>query len=278
MLRPRLAILALSSSVFLTAQDDPALAAAKALDQEILKLNALTQGARPHAIHDLAFRIRQQPASWVAALAFNLSVDASESDGREILQDVANTMVDAIRRSPPGNIAGNMYTNLASLARYGHIDVTLDNQKYAAALSRLDADDRRRASAAFTLQDMHGQTWSLKTLRGKVVLVNFWSTSCPPCREEMPDLVQLDRQFRERGLTILAISDDPPADLQTYLAQQNLSFPVLLDPGGKAKKQFRVVGIPKTFLYDREGRLVGQTLDRPNPAEWLELLRLGGLN
>ena len=77
---------------------------------------------------------------------------------------------------------------------------------------------------------------------------------------------------------MLTISGDEPADLRKYLAGQKLSFPVLLDPGDKIKERFRVVGIPKTFLFDREGRLAGQTLDRPTTAGWIELLSLAGLH
>ncbi len=278
MLILKVAILALSPVAFLAAQDDPALAAAKRLDQEILKLNTLPQDARPRAIHDLAARVRQQPASYVSALAFNLSADSGESDGREALQDVANTIVEAIRRSPAKYVAGNMYTVLASLMRYGHVEVSLDDPKYTAAVSQLDADDRRRAAAAFTLQDIQGRMWDSKTLRGKVVLVNFWSTSCPPCREEMPDLERLYQRFQAQGLVVLAISGDKATDLGVYVAEQKISFPLLVDPDDKVKEQYRVVGIPKTFLYDREGRLAGQTLDRPSASGWIELLSRGGLN
>ncbi|HWB82665.1 MAG TPA: TlpA disulfide reductase family protein [Bryobacteraceae bacterium] len=277
MLILRLGVLALSSSVFLAAQDNSALAAAKALDQEILKLNTLPQDARPQVIHDLAARVRQQPARYIAALAFNLSEDIGEADGREALQDVANTMVEAIRRSPQSKLPGNMYTNLASLARYGHVHVALDDPKYTAAISQLDADDRQRAGGAFALQDLRGRTWDLKKLRGKVVLVNFWATWCPPCREEMPDLEDLYQRFRGQGLLVLAISGDQPSDLRKFLAQQKLSFPLLIDPDNKTMKQFRVTGIPKTFLYDRQGHLAGQTLDRPNMSEWIALLHLAGL-
>jgi peroxiredoxin len=274
----RVAILALSIVAFLAAQDDPALAAAKALDQEILKLNMLPQNARPRAIHDLAARVRQQPAPYVSALAFNLSADSGESDGREALQDVADTMVQAIHRSPAKYVAGNMYTVLASLARYGHVEVFLDDPKYTAAVSQLDADDRQRAAAGFTLQDIRGQMWDSRNLRGKVVLANFWSTSCTPCREEMPDLERLYQRFQPQGLLILAISGDKAADLRNYVAEQTVSFPLLLDPDDKVKEQFRVVGIPKTFLYDREGRLAGQTLDRPSASGWIVLLSRAGLH
>ncbi len=278
MLILRLAILALAFPVYLAAQDTSASAAAATLDQEILNLNKLPQPARPNAIHALAARVRQQPASDIAALAFNLAAGAGESDGRETLQDVANTMVEAIRRSPPRYISSDMYTNLASLARYGHVDVALDDPKYARAISRLDADDRERAAAAFTLRDMHGHAWDSKALRGKVVLVNFWSTSCPPCREEMPDLERLHQRFRGQGLIILAISGDQPTDVRKFLPAQKLSFPLLIDPADALQKQFRVVRIPKTFLYDREGRLAGQTLDRPDMSGWIALLRLAGLH
>lgn len=277
MLIREFAILALSPLALLTAQDDPALAAAKALDQEILKLNTLPQDARPRAIHDLAARVRQQPTSYVSALAFNLSADSGESDGREALQDVADTMVEAIHRSPAKYVAGNMYTVLASLVRYGHVEVSLDDPKHAAAVSELDADDRQRAATAFTLQDIRGQPWDSKNLRGEVLLVNFWSTSCTPCREEMPDLERLYQRFHAQGLVVLAISGDKASDLRNYLAEQKVSFPLLVDPDDKVRERFRVAGIPKTFLYDREGRLAGQTLDRPTASGWIALLNRAGL-
>src|SRR5262245_8450614 len=139
MLILRLAILSLLSALFLAAQDDPALAVAKALDHALPKLKTLAGDARLRAPPDPAARIRQQPASDVAALAFNLAAEASESDGREALQDVADTIVESIRKSPPQYVAANMYTTLASLARYGRLVVSLDDPKYAAAMSQLDA-------------------------------------------------------------------------------------------------------------------------------------------
>jgi peroxiredoxin len=272
----KFALLALSCAACLPAQDDPALAAAKALDQEIRELSALPSEARPHAIHELAGCVRQQPAAYVAALAFNLSADAGESDGREALQDLADTMVDAIRRSPARDVAENMYTALASLARYGHVSVSLDRSKYAAALAQLDADDRERAAASFALRDIGGKTWDLSALRGKVVLVNFWSTDCLPCRHEMPELERLYQRFRVQGFVVLAISGDEVADLRKYAAAEKITFPLLLDSDDKVMKQFRVAGIPKA-LYDRDGRLAGQTLDGPSRSGWIELLSLAGL-
>ena len=186
-------------------------------------------------------------------------------------------MVEAIHRSPAKYVAGNMYTVLASLVRYGHVEVSLDDPKHAAAVSELDADDRQRAATAFTLQDIRGQPWDSKNLRGEVLLVNFWSTSCTPCREEMPDLERLYQRFHAQGLVVLAISGDKASDLRNYLAEQKVSFPLLVDPDDKVRERFRVAGIPKTFLYDREGRLAGQTLDRTTASGWIALLNRAGL-
>ena len=187
-------------------------------------------------------------------------------------------MVVAIHRSPARDIPDNFYTVLASLARYGRVEVLLDDAKYAAAVSQLDADDIQRAAAAFTLQDIRGQTWDSKNLRGKVVLVTFWSTSCPPCREEMPDLERLYQRFRTKGLVLLAISSDDAADLSRYAAARKITLPLLMDPENQVMQRFRVAGIPKSFLYDREGHLAGQTLDRPGASGWNELLTLVGLH
>src|SRR5205823_8179945 len=89
---------------------------------------------------------------------------------------------------------------LASLVRYEHLNVTLDSPQFSAAISKLEAEDRNRQSANFALTDLNGQSWTLKDLKGKVVLLNFWATWCPPCRKEMPDLETLYRRFQSEGL------------------------------------------------------------------------------
>lgn len=101
--------------------------------------------------------------------------------------------------------------------------------------------------------------------RGHILLVNFWATWCGPCREEFPGLVQLDHLYRARGLAVIGISMDSPAALpavQKYLQSQGAGFPSYL----YAFRDFATVidtidprwsgGIPATFVYDREGRLV----------------------
>jgi thiol-disulfide isomerase/thioredoxin len=86
------------------------------------------------------------------------------------------------------------YVELAQLVRYEHMQGAIDDPQYAVAVATLNADDNRHRQANFTLNDLQGQAWTLADLRGKVVLVNFWDTWCPPCRSEMPDLEALYNQ------------------------------------------------------------------------------------
>jgi len=110
-----------------------------------------------------------------------------------------------------------------------------------------------------------------------VVLVNFWATWCPPCRKEMPDLEMLYRQFKDQGLVILAISDEVESKVRPFVAEQKVTYPILLDPGRKVNDLFQIEGIPKTFVYDRSGKLVAQSIDMRTRRQFLEMLAQAGL-
>jgi len=169
------------------------------------------------------------------------------------------------------------YFELAQLVRYEHVQAEMDDPQFKAALSQLEADDARRQEADFTLTDLQGKTWALKSLRGKVVLLNFWATWCPPCRKEMPDLQALYDQFQGQGLLILAISDEKADKVKPFLAERNVTYPILLDPGRKVNELFRIQGIPKSFVYDRDGKLVAQAIDMRTRKQFLEMLGHAGL-
>jgi peroxiredoxin len=109
------------------------------------------------------------------------------------------------------------------------------------------------------------------------VLVNFWATWCPPCRKEMPDLDALYTRFKAQGFLILAISDETAEKVRPFISKHNYSFPVLLDPDREVNQLFRVEGIPKTFLYDREGKLAAQSIDMRTMGQLLALLEKAGL-
>ncbi|HUI43423.1 MAG TPA: TlpA disulfide reductase family protein, partial [Terriglobia bacterium] len=106
---------------------------------------------------------------------------------------------------------------------------------------------------------------------------NFWATWCPPCRKEMPDLETLYNRFKDQGFVILAISDEDSSKVQPFIADHHVTYPVLLDPGRKVNGLFEIEGIPKSFVYDREGKLVAQSIDMRTQKQFLEMLSQAGL-
>jgi peroxiredoxin len=167
---------------------------------------------------------------------------------------------------------------LASLVHYERVQTTLDVSQFKVAMARLEAEDALRQQLDFTLTDLDGKSWTLKDLQGKVVLVNFWATWCPPCRKEMPDLESLYQRFASQGLVVLAISDEDAAKVKPFLQGRGITYPILVDPGRKVTESFQVDGIPKSFVYDRQGKLVAQSIDMRTQQQFLEMLGQAGLH
>lgn len=104
-----------------------------------------------------------------------------------------------------------------------------------------------------------GEKISLDELRGKVVLVNFWATSCPGCVKEMPDMVEVYKQYRDKGFEIIAVAMpyDPPNYVLKFVQDWKLPFPVVLDVKGEAVAAFgNVVLTPTSFLIGKDGTLL----------------------
>ncbi len=254
----------------------------KPIVEQLHGLRKLPDDVRAHTTKHLALQIRQLPvAPNKLKLAGGLANLSTEGDfGHDTLQEVANTLAAALREQPqPGKNRepDPLYVELASLVRYEHAQVSMDAPQFTAAMARLEADDAKRQQADFTLTDLQGKTWNLKDLRGKVVLLNFWATWCPPCRKEMPDLEALYLKFKDQGFVVLAISDEEAAKVNPFLAERNITYPVLLDPGRKVNEEFQIDGIPKSFVYDRSGKLVAQSIDMRTQKQFLEMLAQAGL-
>src|SRR3954469_2451050 len=255
----------------------------KPIVEQIRGLRKLDDTVRARTTKELAVQIRQLPVvpnklQLAGALA-NLSTEGDF--GRDTLQEVTTTLAGALREQPPAGKPGapdDMYVELASLVRYEHMHAESDNPQFAEALSKLEAADAMRQKADFTLTDLHGNPWHLRELKGKVVLVNFWATWCPPCRKEMPDLQALYDKYKEQGFVVLSISDEEPAKVQPFITERKITYPVLLDPGRKVNEEFQVEGIPKSFVYDREGKLVAQSMDMRTRTQFEEMLAQSGLH
>ena len=254
----------------------------KPIVEQLHELRKLDDATRVHTTKDLALQIRALPVvpnklRLAGALA-NLSTEGDF--GRETLQEVTTTLAAALREQPPAGKPGHpdeLYVELASLARYEHMQGASDNPQFGEAMAKLEADDAKRESADFTLTDLQGKAWHLRDLRGKVVLVNFWATWCPPCRKEMPDLQALYDKYKDRNFVVLSISDEETAKVAPYISEHKISYPVLLDPGRKVNELFIVEGIPKSFVYDREGKLVAQSIDMRTRGQFAEMLAQAGL-
>jgi len=254
----------------------------KAIEQQLGALRKTPDSERGAVTKKLALQIRRLSADTKKlALASNLANLSTEGDfGRETLQEVATTLAEALREKPISadkDGPAQPYVTLAQLARYEHVKVSLNDPQYAAALTKLEADDQARQHLDFTLTDLQGKEWSLRALKGKVVLVNFWATWCPPCRKEIPDLDALYSRFKDSGFVILGISDEKDGKVRPFATAQKITYPILLDPGRKVTERFRVGGIPKSFIYDREGKLAAQSIDMRTQKQFLALLAQAGL-
>jgi len=251
--------------------------AEKPIYDQLHDIRKVPDDKRGQVTKDLALKIRALPSSPnKLRLAVGLASRATEGDfGHENLQEVATTLAAAIKEQQPSS--QDPYLELASLVRYEHVDAFLDSTLYSAAMAKLEADDQSRQQADFTLTDLDGKPWNLKDLKGKVVLLNFWATWCPPCRKEMPDLEMLYRRFGAQGFIILGIDDEEAETVKPFIAQQGITYPVLLDPGRKVNTLFRIEGIPKTFVYDRDGKIVAQSIDMRTGKQFLEMLGSAGL-
>jgi len=112
----------------------------------------------------------------------------------------------------------------------------------------------------FTLSTLQGEPVHLHDYRGKLVLLNFWATWCPPCREEMPSLQSLWQDFKNRDFIILAIATDRgnKKGVTRFAARLGLDFPILLDPHGKVRQRYEVFGLPLTYLIGKDGKILGR--------------------
>jgi len=119
----------------------------------------------------------------------------------------------------------------------------------------------------FTVAGLHGEPFVLRAFRGKVVFLNFWATWCPPCKEEMPSMERLYLRYKDRGLTMLAISidSDSARGVADFVQKHRLTFLIGLDPNLEVANGYGIRALPSTFLIDRDGNTSAIAL---GPRDW----------
>lgn len=106
----------------------------------------------------------------------------------------------------------------------------------------------------FQLEDLNGNLVSLWDLRGKVVLLNFWTSYCGWCKKEMPSMEEIYQDYKDKGFEILAVNIKGDKDgLREFMNKNGFTFPVLLDSDGAAARTYQVQGVPNTYIIDSRG-------------------------
>jgi thiol-disulfide isomerase/thioredoxin len=118
-----------------------------------------------------------------------------------------------------------------------------------------------------TLKSISGESLTLSSLKGKVVLLNFWATWCPPCREEIPSMMKLNSFMAGKPFQMLAVSIDEGGKkaVEDFFAESRFSLPAYLDPETAAAKVYGITGVPETFVIDKQGIVVKKVI---GPMDW----------
>ena len=127
------------------------------------------------------------------------------------------------------------------------------------------------ANLSFTFKDIHGKSFALSDYKGKVVLLDFWATWCPPCRKEIPGFIDLYNSYRSRGFMVISVSmDDSTSDIKKFARRFKMNYPILLGAGrDDLEPAFGSLPLPTAFVIARDGRICGKH-DGLTPKEQFE--------
>jgi peroxiredoxin len=130
----------------------------------------------------------------------------------------------------------------------------------------IDKSEKRILARDFTLEDLSGKRINLKSFRGKVVFLNFWATWCIPCRQEMPAMEKLHREFKKAGLEVVAVNfRETRKEVGKFFDELGLTFTSLLDKEGKVSEEYGAWSLPLSYFINRKGEFVGKAV---GSREW----------
>ncbi|MEG9297656.1 TlpA disulfide reductase family protein [Mangrovibacillus sp. Mu-81] len=123
----------------------------------------------------------------------------------------------------------------------------------------------------FKLSDLSGEKVTLSQFKGKKVIINFWATWCPPCKEEMPIMEEFYKKH-SADVEILAINIDPQYNVKEYQKSMGLTFPILLDKDDKINKAYEILTVPTTYVINEQGIITHKQIGAITTAEGMEAL------
>ena len=125
----------------------------------------------------------------------------------------------------------------------------------------------RKAAPEFSLPDLEGKDLQLSSLRGKVVLLDFWATWCEPCKAEIPNFVEFQSKYRGQGLVVLGVSmDDSPDPVKAFYSKYQMNYPVVIGTAKTGDEYGGILGLPIAFVLDRKGRIITRHIGATPPA------------
>jgi len=141
------------------------------------------------------------------------------------------------------------------------------------------ATQKGSKASNFTLMDLDGNEVSLKQFEGKPVVLNFWATWCPPCRNEMPEFNELDKQFKKTNEAVLLMINmtdgrrDTKENVEKFMKRNNFDMKVLLDTEGNAAQLYNIRYLPTTYIINSKGVVSGTLTGGTDKANVLKMLK-----
>ena len=163
---------------------------------------------------------------------------------------------------------GLLFAALCLLALVGSVDGFFHRKKEPPAGGEdyikklgIERPEKKILAPDFALEDLSGKRMNLKSLRGKVVFLNFWATWCVPCRQEMPSMEKLHRELVGQGVEVVAVNfRESKTEVSKFFDELGLTFTALLDRDGKVFEEYGAWSLPLSYFINRNGEFVGKAI------------------